>query len=131
LYGSRAASGVIIITTKTGKDRKGFGLEYNTNYTFDQAINYHNFQDQYGQGLNGQKPTDQTSAYNSGQTSWGSLLDGSSTPQFDGVSRPYSAQKDNFKNFYKTGSTFTNTVSIGNSSDIGSYRFSASNLNNS
>ncbi|GHM98684.1 SusC/RagA family TonB-linked outer membrane protein [Cytophagales bacterium WSM2-2] len=130
LYGSRAANGVIIITTKTGKDRKGFGLEYNGNLTFDQAINYHDFQDQYGQGLNGLKPVDQTSAYNSGQSSWGAKLDGSSVPQFDGVSRPYSAQKDNFKNFYRTGSTFTNTISIGNSNENGSYRFSASDLAN-
>lgn len=130
LYGSRAASGVIIITTKTGKDRKGFGLEYNTNMTFDQAINYHDFQDQYGQGLNGLKPVDKNSAYNSGQTSWGAKLDGSSVPQYDGVSRPYVAQKDNFSNFYRTGSTFTNTISIGNSNENGSYRFSASDLNN-
>ena len=29
LYGSRAASGVVMITTKTGKKNKGLGIEYN------------------------------------------------------------------------------------------------------
>jgi len=130
LYGSRAASGVIIITTKSGRDRKGLNLEYNTNYTFDQPINYHDFQDKYGQGVNGLKPADQNAAYQSGQSSWGEKLDGTMVMQYDGVARPYVAQKDNFKNFYKTGSTFTNTVSIGNSNESGSYRFSASDLNN-
>lgn len=130
LYGSRAASGVIVITTKSGKDRKGFGIEYNGNFTFDEAINYHKFQDEYGSGTNGLKPTDAASAYQSGNLSWGGKLDGSSVPQFDGVSRPYVAQKNNFKNFYRTGSTFTNTVSLSNSNENGSFRFSASDLKN-
>lgn len=130
LYGARAANGVIVITTKSGKGRKGFGVELNSNFVADKIINYTDFQYQYGQGANGLKPVDQTSAYNTGLSSWGAKLDGSSVPQFDGVSRPYVAQKDNIDNFYRTGSTFTNTVSIGNSNNDGSYRFSASNLNN-
>ncbi|MBS1681713.1 MAG: SusC/RagA family TonB-linked outer membrane protein [Bacteroidetes bacterium] len=130
LYGARASGGVVIITTKTGKDRKGFGIEYNSNLTMNQAINYHDFQTEYGQGVNGLKPVDGPSAYSGGQSSWGGKLDGSMVPQYDGVSRPYTLQKDNFKNFYRTGSTFTNTVSIGNSNENGSYRFSASDLEN-
>ncbi len=131
LYGSRAAGGVIVITTKSGKDRKGFGVEYNTNLVVDQAINYKDFQTQYGQGSLGAKPTDANSAYQSGQSSWGAPLDGSSVVNYDGVSRPYTSQvKSNFKNFYKAGTTFTNTISIGNSNENGSYRFSASDLNN-
>ena len=35
LYGSRAANGVILITTKKGTGRKGLGIEYNFNYVFE------------------------------------------------------------------------------------------------
>jgi hypothetical protein len=62
--------------------------------------------------------------------SWGPKLDGSSTPQFDGKSYPYSAQRDNIKNFYRTGSSFTNTVSVSKGNESGSFRLSASNLSN-
>ncbi|MFZ6014019.1 MAG: carboxypeptidase-like regulatory domain-containing protein, partial [Bacteroidota bacterium] len=129
LYGSRGSNGVILITTKKGKGRQGIGVEFNSNYTADKVMNLTDFQYQYGQGANGVKPANQTEASQVGG-SWGGLLDGSSVVQFDGVSRPYSAQKDNYDNFYRTGSTFTNTISLGSSSESGSYRFSASTLSN-
>jgi len=44
------------------------------------------------------------------------------------VSRPYSAQKDNVKNFYNAGSTFTNTVAVSGGNEIANFRFSASSL---
>jgi TonB-linked SusC/RagA family outer membrane protein len=129
LYGSRAIGGVIVITTKSGKGRKGLGVEYNSNLVADRVIDYRDFQYVYGEGVNGVKPTTQVEASATG-ASWGAKLDGSSVIQSDGVSRPYVAQSNNYKNFYKTGSTFTNTISLGNSTDKGSYRFSASNLGN-
>jgi TonB-linked SusC/RagA family outer membrane protein len=130
LYGSRAAGGVILITTKTGKGQRGFGVELNSNYTTDRVMNLTDFQYVYGQGANGVKPATQTDAHST-ESSWGGLLDGSPVPQFDGVSRPYSAQKDNIKNFYQPGSTFTNTLSLSASSDKTAFRFSVSDLNNS
>jgi TonB-dependent SusC/RagA subfamily outer membrane receptor len=36
LYGTRAANGVILITTKSGKKNSGFGVEYNSNYQADK-----------------------------------------------------------------------------------------------
>jgi len=128
LYGSRAKYGVILITTKTGSS-KGT-VEYSSNYVFESVINPTDFQYQYGNGAQGLKPTDATSAFNSGSDSWGAPLDGSSVVQFDGVSRPYTAQKDNFSEFYRTGSTFTNTLSFSKAYDLASIRFSASDLHN-
>ncbi len=129
LYGARASNGVILITTKKGK-KNDFSVEYNTNYMTDNAMTLTDFQYEYGQGLLGVKPVDANSALASTRMSWGPKLDGSQTPQFDGKSYPYSAQRDNIKNFYRTGSTFTNTISVSKGTESGSFRLSASNLAN-
>ncbi|WP_214073187.1 SusC/RagA family TonB-linked outer membrane protein [Mucilaginibacter sp. dw_454] len=127
LYGYRGKAGVILITTKSGK---GNGIEFNSNFVAETAINSTHWQDVYGQGANGVKSADQLSAFQSGQSSWGAKLDGSSVIQFDGVARPYVAQKNNIANFYRTGQTATNTVALNRSFDGGSVRFSASDLAN-
>ena len=46
LYGSRAANGVILITTKKGSGRKGLGIEFNSNYVFETVNNLTDFQTQ-------------------------------------------------------------------------------------
>ncbi|HEY5751262.1 MAG TPA: SusC/RagA family TonB-linked outer membrane protein [Chryseolinea sp.] len=129
LYGSRATNGVILITTKKGK-KGDFSVEYNMNYMADKALNYTDFQYDYGQGLNGAKPATALEAQATSRMSWGARLDGSPVIQYDGNQYPYSAQKDNIKNFYRTGSSFTNTVSVSKGGDNGSFRLSLSNLDN-
>lgn len=129
LYGARASNGVILVTTKRGK-KGDFAVEYNMNLSADQALNYTDFQYQYGQGQYGAKPTTIDAAQQSGRYSWGAKLDGSSVIQFDGKMYPYSAQRNNIKNFYRTGSNFTNTVSVTKGNDNGSFRLSLSNLDN-
>ena len=54
LYGSRAANGAILITTKNGKGKKGLGVTINSNTTFDNPLVLPQWQDKYGQGNNGQ-----------------------------------------------------------------------------
>lgn len=127
LYGYRAKAGVILITTKSAK---GNSIELNSNYVAEQVNDLTDWQYVYGQGANNMKPTTQLVAYQSGQSSWGGKLDGSSVVQFDGVSRPYTAQKNNLKNFYRTGGTFTNTLAFDKIFTEGSVRLSASDLTN-
>lgn len=127
LYGARAANGVIQITTKSGTKGKTT-IEYNTNLQFDKAVDNTDFQQEYGQGTQGNRPTDVNSAIISGRSSWGDPLDGASTIQFDGNSYPYSAVSDNIENFYRTAPSWTNTVSISGGAERGTYRLSLSNL---
>lgn len=128
LYGSRAKAGVILITTKSGSG-KGT-IEFNSNYVAEKIVNVTGWQYVYGSGANGLKPTTAAAAYDAGNSSWGAKLDGSSVIQFDGVSRPYIAQKDNLKKFYRTGGTFTNTLSFSRGYEDGAFRFSTSYLKN-
>lgn len=127
LYGYRAKAGVILITTKSGK---GNNIEFNSNYVAEQVMDRTDWQYVYGQGANGVKPTDGPSAAQVGGSSWGAKLDGTMVPQFDGVSRPYVAQRDNVKNFYRMGGSWTNTLAFNKSFEGGVMRISASNLDN-
>lgn len=130
LYGARAANGVIIINTKKGR-RSDFEIEYNGTFQADKAIDFTDYQYEYGQGQHGEKPTTAAAALASGAYSWGAKLDGSQVIQFDGNTYPYSAVKNNIANFYRTGPTWTNTVAVSKGGEAGSFRLSLSNMANS
>jgi len=138
LYGSRAGNGVILITTKSGKGSKGIGVEYSGTFTAEKVRNLTDWQYLYGSGTQaavagggvaqGVAPTSKDEAIANGAVSWGAKLDPSkSVIQFDGVARPYSAQKNNIENFYQTGTTFSNTVAVSGGDEKMNFRFSASN----
>ncbi|WP_018612710.1 SusC/RagA family TonB-linked outer membrane protein [Segetibacter koreensis] len=139
LYGSRAANGVILITTKKGSARKGLGVEYNGNYVAETVQNLTDFQTTHGDGgyvgttLQNQvakkaETLDEHWQNGWGANGWGPKFDGSSVVQFDGISRPYSYAGDNWKRFYKTGNQITNTVAITGGSETQSFRLSLSDL---
>ncbi len=132
LYGYRGANGVILIATKKGKTTDGLGLELNSNFVMENVIDNTDFQTVYGQGYNGVKPINGADALGSMESSWGAKMDGSLTPQFDGISRPYAeAAKGNLARFYRQGNAATNTVSVSKGfGEYGATRFSASFLNN-
>ncbi|MEN8124824.1 MAG: SusC/RagA family TonB-linked outer membrane protein [Bacteroidota bacterium] len=131
LYGSRASNGVIIITTKTGKDQEGFGVEFNSTTTMEKVdTSLWDFQTQYGQGRRGAKPISADDAFDMGLSSWGPKLDGTSVVQWDGVSRPYSYVGNNAEHFYRNGTTYTNSLAVTNSNEKINYRFSATDMDN-
>lgn len=128
LYGQLAANGVVLINTKSGKGRKGLGIELNSNVQIDKINNFLDFQKVYGQGTLGAKPVDVNSAMNTGMQAWGAKLDGSNVPIFNGQTKPYSDQGDNLNRFYKTGTTYTNTLAISGGNDNSNYRISLGDL---
>jgi len=130
LYGSLAGNGVILITTKKGANSKELGIDFNsTNSIETQLTKYDDVQYLYGQGRNQLLPVDQASAFNSLFINFGPRLDpGINLVGFDGVSRPYALVKDNIQNFFRTGSSFNNTVALSSSTDKSNFRFSAADL---
>lgn len=134
LYGSRASNGVILVTTKSGKSAKGkTNVDFSTSLLIDKLYDVSNFQNVYGQSsinqLNGRElPTSADNA--KGSDSWGHIMDGTPAPQFDGVVRPFSPVKDIYKDFFRTGSTITNTISLYGSNANNDYRISISDLRN-
>ncbi len=118
LYGSRAANGVIIITTKSGKkgENRNYTISYNGGVQARQVSVLPDMQDEFGQGWNGA----QTYIENG---SWGPRLDGSTQvygPIWNNqqLIHEYSAVKNNVKDFFDTGWSQNHNVAIsGASSD--------------
>ncbi|WP_318344527.1 SusC/RagA family TonB-linked outer membrane protein [Flagellimonas baculiformis] len=132
LYGSRASNGVIVITTKSGKGQQGLGVEVSSSAQFETInTDLYDFQTEYGQGLNGVAPTTAEEARDAGMQSWGPRLGSvSSAVQFDGVSRPYEYTGNNLTKYYRTASTFINTVAVSKAGEGYNVRFSATDLTN-
>jgi TonB-linked SusC/RagA family outer membrane protein len=132
LYGQRGKNGVILITTKSGKGKKALGIELNSNVMFDKANDFTDFQDQYGQGAMGEKPVDQAAAMQTGLLSWGAPLDGTNSIIFNGQQKPYNYESgNNLKNYYRTGTTFTNTIAMTGGTEAAAFRLSFGDLRNS
>ena len=117
LYGSRAANGVIIITTKSGK--KGSGKNYTVTYSgtveASQVSLIPEMQNKWGQGWNG----GQTFIENG---SWGPALDGSIQVygpiwNHSQLIHTYDAKKNNVRDFFDTGWSQTHNVAISGSSN--------------
>ncbi len=86
LYGSRAANGVIVITTKSGKNSKGIGVSINTGLTFENPLVLPKFQQVYGQGLGGEFSfvDGKGGGIRDGvDESWGPNMDGRLIAQYD------------------------------------------------
>lgn len=128
LYGSRAAAGAIIITTKSGSKNSGIGVDFTSSYTTSQALNFMDeiVQTEYGQGQGGNKFTTAAQVQGNGQWGWGAKLDGQPTINFDGQMRPYSAYPHQLFDFLQTGTNLTNTLGMSGGGANGSFRTSIS-----
>ncbi|WP_162499760.1 SusC/RagA family TonB-linked outer membrane protein [Mucilaginibacter terrigena] len=129
LYGYRGGNGAILITTKSGSKTGGIGVELNNNLTFNSVVDLRDdIQYEYGQGYNGVKPTTAGASSGGSLASWGAKIDNSPFVDFDGNPRTYSAQRDNYKNFFKTGITNQTSVAVSGGNDKGHFRLGLSNL---
>ena len=147
LYGSRAANGAIVITTKKGTAGK-VRVEYNMSYTKDSPILKNNdLQWEYGCGANGMNPDQLAIATGAGYgmtpeqaisqlaptlakqmsvMSFGSKMDGSNVTQYDGISRPYSpTARNNFKDFYDNAWSVTNNIAVSGGNEKIQFRVGA------
>ncbi len=133
LYGERGANGVIVITTKKGK-KNSFKIDYNTTTTFDVVdANYDDYQTEYGSGSGGRlpNPDEITTAQGGTTNAWGPKLGtGELVRIFDGSFKPYERVKNNIQDFFKTGVTYNNNISLSGGGENTTYRFSYGNLEN-
>lgn len=146
LYGSRAAGGAIIITTKSGQRKgRGIGVTFNSNISFDQVNRYPDYQFEYGEGrtdkyysyLNSADGLNTSTNVSAGRA-WGPKFAGQMYFQFnpnaaDGKSTersPWLANKNYISGFFRTGSTVTNSIALEGGTDKGSARLSLSHLKN-
>ncbi len=123
LYGSRAANGVIVITTKKGRKDKRLGVDVNSSVSFSRPLRLPKYQNEYAQGYGG--------AYSIIDESWGPRY-GSDALQgvedWKGETVNITAQPDNIRDFYETGVNYTNSVSLNGGTDVADYRFGYTNV---
>lgn len=135
LYGSRAANGAIVITTKDGRTegaRDGVGVSVNSMVTFEDILVLPNMQNEYGQGLGGEFAfvDGRGGGLNDGgDESWGPPLDGRMVPQWpDGTEREWVARPNNIRDYFNTGVSLNNNVSLAGSYDNANFRLSFTDL---
>jgi TonB-linked SusC/RagA family outer membrane protein len=136
LYGSRAANGVILVTTKSGKagsGKKGFEVSYTSSLSVENVVNLPDYQNTYGNGAN--------FIYSNANGSWGPRFDSMDSipiwyPEYKEAypelfptdSVPYVAQPDNVKNLFNTGVVYENSISISGGNDKSSFNATATIL---
>jgi TonB-linked SusC/RagA family outer membrane protein len=142
LYGARGGNGAVIITTKSGKSKKGIGVTFNSNTAFESISRWPDYQYEYGQGTAGENyysfgATADGISTRSTSSAWGPRFDGQSFYQYDpatntgGTERtPWVAYPDNRKGFFQTGHTFTNTLVLDGGTERTAMRLSLTNLQN-
>lgn len=132
LYGSRANSGVILITTKNGsKSGNKARVEFVSTLTLDRALKLPTFQNEFGQGWYNR--TTETTGDLQENGSWGPVFDGQIRKWGFVVDnqqqiKPYVAQKDNVKDFFDTGVSTNNNLTISNGNEDQSYFLSLGNI---
>lgn len=137
LYGIRGQYGVIMITTKGGrKGAQDLNVTLNSSFSIERAGNFFPLQNLYGQGTSQTwrtLPNGERHVHLSTDESWGPRLDGTPARQFYsfypqdplyGEATPFVAQPDNIKDYYETGHTFNNGVSVSGGSENSRYRLS-------
>ena len=156
LYGSRAANGALVITTKSGKGVKGMGVTLTSGYTIENPLRLPKFQNSFGGGTDGQYQGSNFGYSNNGlypdginedwDESWGPALNGQLIAQFDSPTKngfrggdvnlpnrgdiiptPFIPHPNNMKDFFVTGHTRFNSVALAGSNKVANYRFSYTN----
>lgn len=143
LYGARGAGGAIIVTTKLADPKvKGVGVSFSSNVAIETASRFPDYQYEYGQGdvgLDYYSYGNTEDGINSGATSnaFGPKFDGQMFYQFDPATLTTGAQRtpwvpypNNRKDFFETGQTYTNSISIEGGTKVTSIRFGYTNVNN-
>jgi len=137
LYGARASNGALIITTKTGAKSAKTSITFSSNNAFSSILKLPEFQNEYGQGYHTDIDENGVVSYENDPKenwSWGAPFTGQVQPwgqQIDGVrqEKPYSAVKDNVRDFFKTGFATTNNLSLSGGGDKSTFFLGINSLN--
>jgi len=135
LYGSRAANGVILITTKKGTEDNGWGVSIISNTVYTEFSQLPENQYVYGSGAGGSvawsaqqiDPVTGLPNVNRSSQAYGSPLLGFDVLDFNGQVGPYLAQTNNVTDLYKPAWSFTNGLSIDKAGEKGTIRASYTN----
>ncbi len=130
LYGSRAANGVIVITTKKGRANQKNAVAFSTSYQVESVNRLPSFQNSYAQGAGGAfSPTS--------QQSWGPLITGQTVTNMynpatnlNNLTGVLQAYPNNVSDVFTNGINWQSNVSFSGGSDKNTFRLSYGYLSN-
>ncbi|WP_173002930.1 SusC/RagA family TonB-linked outer membrane protein [Chitinophaga sp. SYP-B3965] len=152
LYGSRAINGVVLITSKKGRVKKGWGVTVSQSVNVQDPYRGPDFQNEFGGGSVGNFFTDtrdpgykaneawQTKVFptnSNGQPyidpqknreleNWGPRFAGQQVLNYDGTMTEYKAVPNNYLDAFQTGLGFLTSVAVDGATDKSSFRLSYS-----
>jgi iron complex outermembrane receptor protein len=145
LYGSEAVNGVMLVTTKSGKGKKGFGVDFSASYNVDKIAYLPRYQNVRGPGY----PTTLADAgqdangfisYNVNGSpvrgligtsiNFGPKFDGQPIMAFDGVVRPYSPSNGSYADLFQNASSSNINLAVSKVNDNSNIRFSFTRQDN-
>ncbi|MBB1284338.1 SusC/RagA family TonB-linked outer membrane protein [Flavisolibacter sp. BT320] len=140
LYGSQAQNGVLVITTKKGRARKGIGVNVSQTFTVDRVYKSIDVQNEFGAGI---RPTftkvpvtpgstDSVFAVDNSNWPWsfGPRFQGQQVRDIDGRMITWEPKPNNLIDAFQDAHFRNTYVSLDGASDKGSYRFSYTNTAN-
>lgn len=150
LYGSRAANGVVLVTTKKANAQNRVKVSYNGNIQLERINQFLEYQNGWGTGENNFKLENSTytlpqdgsrtnetlpdlSGYNQKAgaklRSWGAPLWDQPIIGHDGQLTTHSAQADNVRDFYSTAYKLSNSLAVEGGTKENNYRVAFTNVN--
>lgn len=130
LYGSQALNGVVLITTKNGKQTRGLGIQVSHQVTVDKPFTFIDFQNEFGSGASVRDT--QYTMINGVNTrklplsrfSFGPRFDNSNVMLYDSTMGTYKAYPNNFIDFFNTALSNRTNVAVSGGGTLGSVRAS-------
>ncbi|AOM80536.1 SusC/RagA family TonB-linked outer membrane protein [Pedobacter steynii] len=131
LYGSRAASGVILITTKKGKQGTKSEVSFTSNTSWGSINRFPEYQNDYAQGSRGiygkNDTPEQRYKWDPKSTSWGPRIAGQQVTDILGNTVTLQAYPDNVRDILQTQLALDNTINFSGANEKYNYRISYGN----
>jgi hypothetical protein len=134
LFGGRAANGVILVSTKSGRALTGFEVSAAQQVSFESDIRLPELQNSYGQGLGGKFEFFNGAGGGVNDAiaeNWGPALNGQPIAQASLTEprradvRPWVAHPDNVNGFFESGRTLKTQIAAQGSNGLQNFRLSA------
>ncbi|MDR0431634.1 MAG: SusC/RagA family TonB-linked outer membrane protein [Tannerellaceae bacterium] len=144
LYGSRAANGVVMVTTKKGKKNSGYGITFNTSIGFESVNKLPKLQKLYGGGYDFEEIEINGQIYQyadmATDESWGPRYEGQNVLTWYDLAKweaggkvgnpttsKWQTPENDIDKFFETGISTVNSISVSQATDIASARISYTN----
>lgn len=125
IYGKRGGTGVILITTKSGKNNQKLRVDYSGSFAGSTVNRVQHMQNTYGQGWSGLWASNENGSwgpkFDNKDRLWGNTVDNSR------LLKPYSLVENNLRDFYDNGTAITNSLTLSGGSDNITFRVSYGN----